>query len=237
MYTQVLEGVGFTAGASNPCVFHHHSRDIAIVVHGDDFTSLGTDAELDWYEAELQKSFEVKIRGRLGEGCTGPQEIRILNRIVSVNKNGLTYEADPRHGDLLSSSLGLTSDSSAATPGVKPIDRDANASKSDEPEIPSLDFTDPDKVIAAILMGKYDSDPAECAEALSSSDVHDEIIQCLNHGVDSGKRQEILSHTEPFEVTRFLTIAHSLNVQFCLVIQARQNARKRLAWKISQAPC
>ena len=97
------------------------------MVHGDGFTALGLDADLNWYEAELQKSFEIKIRGRLGEGCEGPQEIIILNRIVSANDKGLNYEADPRHGDLLSSSLWLTPESSAATPGVKPVDRDANA--------------------------------------------------------------------------------------------------------------
>ena len=34
-YTQVLEGLGFATGASNPCVFHNAERDIATVVHGD----------------------------------------------------------------------------------------------------------------------------------------------------------------------------------------------------------
>ena len=156
-YTQVLEGLGFTTGVSNPCVFHHPIRDIAIVVHGDDFTALGTDDDLNWYEGQLQQSFEIKIRGRLGEGCDGPQEIRILNRIVAVDADGLRYEADPRHGDLLSASLNLSSDSSAVTPGVKPVDRDANAVKSDEPNLPSLlDYSDPDRVITAILQGKFD---------------------------------------------------------------------------------
>ena len=41
---------------------------------------------------------------------------------------------------------------------MKPLDRDANASKDDEPNVPSLlDYTDPDKVIAAILMGNVES--------------------------------------------------------------------------------
>ena len=75
IYAQVLEGLGFDTGVSNPCISHHAERDISIVVHGDDFTALGTDADLDWYESALQKSSEIKIRGRLGEGCEGPQEI------------------------------------------------------------------------------------------------------------------------------------------------------------------
>ena len=46
-YTQVLEGIGFKTGVSNPCVFHHPVKDITIVVHGDDFTALGSDQALE----------------------------------------------------------------------------------------------------------------------------------------------------------------------------------------------
>ena len=167
-YTQVLEGIGFQTGVSNPCVFFHPARNISIVVHGDDFTALATDDQLDWYEDQLKKSFEIKIRGRLGEGCTGAQEIRILNRIVAVDELGLRYEADPRHGDLLFSSLDLSTGSSAATPGVKPVDRDANAEKSDEPEVPSLmDYSDPDSVIAAIVLGKYDASLSDAQDSMA----------------------------------------------------------------------
>ena len=156
-YTQVLEGMGFKAGLSNPCIFHHADRDISLVVHGDDFTALGNDDQLTWYEEELQKSFEVKLRGRLGEGCPGPQEIRILNRIVTIDEHGLQYEADPRHCDLLASSLSLSSSSHAATPGVKPVDRDEHAAKSEDPEHFNLeDYSDPDRMIAAICRGDSD---------------------------------------------------------------------------------
>ena len=135
---------------ADQCVFYHRVKDITIVVHGDDFTALGTDADLDWYEKALQESFEIKLRGRLGEGCSGPQEIRILNRVVSVDSNGLTYEADPRHGDLLMSSLNLNLSNSSATPGVKPHDRDDLAIKENEPGTPLPDYSNPDSAIAAI---------------------------------------------------------------------------------------
>ena len=104
------------------------------VVHGGDFTSMGVKSELDWLETEFAKHFELKIRGRLGEDCSGPQEIRILNRIVTLGADGLTYEADPRHVDLLSSSLGLTSANSVATPGVKDPNPDYDSQKENEPE-------------------------------------------------------------------------------------------------------
>jgi hypothetical protein len=124
------------------------------VVHGRDFEVLGTDADLDWYEKALQSSFEIELRGRLGEGCPGPQEIRILNRVVSVDSNGLTHEADPRHGDLLMSSLNRNLSNSSATPGVKPHDRDDLAIKEHEPETPLPDYSDPDSAIAAICAGQ-----------------------------------------------------------------------------------
>ena len=77
-------------------MFVYAGRDVAAVVHGDDFTAMGTDVELDLYTKEFEKVFEIKIRGRLGEGRID-QEIRILNRIVRITPNGVVYEADPRH--------------------------------------------------------------------------------------------------------------------------------------------
>ena len=100
-----MEHAGFVTGTANPCVFHHKARDITVVVLGDDFTALGTDNDLDWYENRLKANLEMKLRRRLGEGCTGPQKIIIINRVVAVSSAGLTYEADPRHTDILMSSL------------------------------------------------------------------------------------------------------------------------------------
>ena len=49
-------------------MFYHPEHNVQVVVHGDDFTALGTDEALDWYTAQLQAVFELKIRGRLGVG-------------------------------------------------------------------------------------------------------------------------------------------------------------------------
>ena len=131
-YRDSLEAMGFVSGVASPCCFSHKAKGISVVVHGDDFTALGSDEVLDWYEAELAKSFEIKIRGRLGEGCAGPQEIRILNRVVRITPDGLTYEADPRHAELLSESMGLTSANAVSTPGQKDPEPDYTAVKGDE---------------------------------------------------------------------------------------------------------
>ena len=124
------------------------SNQTSIVVHGDDLTALAGDEVLDWYESELMKSFEINIRGRLGIGCKAPQEIRILNRIVSVDEHGLNHDADPsRHTDLLMASMNLTSSNYSTTPGVKPVDRDELAIEEDNIDTSQLS---PDAAIAAI---------------------------------------------------------------------------------------
>ena len=134
-YRDALENMGFQSGKASPCCFYHPERNISIVVHGDDFTALGLDADLDYYETELAKNFELKIRGRLGEGCKGDNQIRILNRIVTLTPEGLTYEADPRHADLLCASMGLTDGAKAVlTPGLKEPEADYDAAKHHEDE-------------------------------------------------------------------------------------------------------
>ena len=82
--------MGFIQGRASPCCFWHPVWKIRVVVHGDDLTALGTPSMLDLYEAALQKSFEVKIRGRLGEHESDMKEIRVLNRILRITEGGLT---------------------------------------------------------------------------------------------------------------------------------------------------
>lgn len=57
------------------------------------------------------------MRGCIGEGCEGEYEIRILNRVITLTDKGLVYEADPRHCDLLKSSLNLSQANAACTLG------------------------------------------------------------------------------------------------------------------------
>ena len=99
-------------------------RGLRVVVHGDDFTCLGPRVEVRRYEDALAERFEIKRRGHIGEdeGCV--REIRILNRILRLTQDGLRYEADPRHAELLVKALDLTN--SADTPGVKAPSDDTN---------------------------------------------------------------------------------------------------------------
>ena len=105
-YLDFAREIGFTSGLASPCVFKHATRKIWLTVHGDDFSLLGSDADLDWFENKLQEEFEVKIRGRLGPGEEDMQSIRVLSRIIEWNPNGLWYEADQRHADIIVKELG-----------------------------------------------------------------------------------------------------------------------------------
>ena len=82
VYTETLVAMGFVQGKASSCCFWHPTWQIRVVVHGDDLTALGTPSSLDLYEAALRKSFEIKIRGRLGEHATrrlGEQATRQLS--------------------------------------------------------------------------------------------------------------------------------------------------------------
>lgn len=133
-YREALESIGFKSGVASPCCFFHPERKLSTVVHGDDITTLGVDSDLDWFREALGKSFELKVRGRVGEGVEGTNDMRILNRVVEMLPDGLTYEADPRHVELILNTLGLTSANAVMTPGIKETVADYSAIKVNESE-------------------------------------------------------------------------------------------------------
>ena len=52
------------------------------MVHGDDFTVLGYEEDLDWFRRVISDKYEFKFRGRMGPGEGDDKSIRILNRVV-----------------------------------------------------------------------------------------------------------------------------------------------------------
>lgn len=126
-YTNTLKEMGFKQGKSSNCVFRHDERNIDVVVHGDDFTILALDKDIDWCKEGLEEKYELKLRGVLGPGRDprDTTEITILNRVVKWGGQGIEYEADPRHAEIIIKQLGLREGKAAATPGTK-------ASKGDE---------------------------------------------------------------------------------------------------------
>ena len=89
-------------------------------MHGDDFTILGDTEQLDWFRNKIADRFEVKFRGRLGPETKDDKSIRILNRVITWTNEGIHYEADQRHAEIIVQQLGLTSASkSVNSPSTK----------------------------------------------------------------------------------------------------------------------
>ena len=100
--------LGVRRGQSTPCIFWHKEKGIRAVIHGDDFTLLGNSVALDWFRDKIQGKFEVKFRGRLGPDNGDNKSVRILNRIVTWTNEGIRYEADQRHAELIIRHMGLS---------------------------------------------------------------------------------------------------------------------------------
>ena len=145
VYTDALISMGFAQGKASPCCFYHDGWKVSIVVHGDDFTALGNDDGLSKWEAGMAKAFEVKLQGRLGPDPGDKKEVRILNRILRWSDDGISYEADPRHVELLSKALGLGECRKVTTPGAKlPYEDDEEEEKS--PDVPRMET-----MVAAVM--------------------------------------------------------------------------------------
>jgi len=132
-YTKVLRDIGFEVGKGSPCNFYHAQRKISMSVHGDDFTSTGPEQSLRWLDAQLRSAYEIKTKylgpdERLGH----LQEVRVLNRVIRWSEDGITYEADQRHSELIVADLGLEAAKGVTTPGSR--DDVAKAEEANEKE-------------------------------------------------------------------------------------------------------
>ena len=117
-----LVGLGFLGSAVFPCVFAHPSRDMLTLVHGDDYVTSGKSADLDWLQSELEKAYEIKST-RVGPKAE--RQGKVLNRILEYHGSEWTFEADPRHAELIVEQLGLQDSKSVTTAGIdEKIDED-----------------------------------------------------------------------------------------------------------------
>ena len=88
--------------ASRPlCLFKHSERQIVISVHGGDFAAAGPKVDLDLYEAEMNKHYELTTQPRLGPAPQGGKGAAVLNRIIRWCDHGLEYEVGPRQVEKL----------------------------------------------------------------------------------------------------------------------------------------
>ena len=81
-------------------------------MHGDDFCLAGCAADLLRVRRAIDKAFLLKDVGTLGWEKGDDKEIKILSRVVRIvaasggKEAGISYEADPRHAELLVAMLG-----------------------------------------------------------------------------------------------------------------------------------
>ena len=60
--------------------------------------------------------------------------MRILNRVITITKDGVQYEADPRHAELMIRNLSLGESTGVDAPGAKPTDWALEVGKEGAPE-------------------------------------------------------------------------------------------------------
>ena len=118
-YPGQLRSIGIIQGKATPRVFYHPQRRIRTMVHGDGQLSTGMAKELQWMRECLEKKYQVKTQ-ILGPNKEHTQQVKILNRVVTWNNNqGLIYEADPRHVELIIIQMELDQAKAVTIPGTK----------------------------------------------------------------------------------------------------------------------
>ena len=89
-------------------------------MHGDDFTFMGVQAELEKMRAKMEEWYEIKFRGIMGSGQGNISEIVILGRTLRWTNWGVEYEADSKHREILVEKMGLDDNANAVVgPAVR----------------------------------------------------------------------------------------------------------------------
>ena len=113
-YAATLEAAGFVKGSASPCHFYHPLRDLWIVVHGDDFFSVGEEEDQDYLREALATPYEIKTKRASADGPN--KSLRVLGRMISFTEEGLQVEADPQHAETAAAEVGLTEAKAVASP-------------------------------------------------------------------------------------------------------------------------
>ena len=81
------------------------------MVHGDDFTFSGRRKVLREIAEQLKETYELKVRGFMGDEPNDDKEITILNRTLRWTEEAFEYEADRKHVQEIVNYFGLREDS------------------------------------------------------------------------------------------------------------------------------
>ena len=89
-----------------------------MTVHGDDFTSSASTKTLEWLKKKFEAKFEVTAK-LLGPEVSQEREIRVLDRVIQWEADGLVYEPDQRHAEMIVREFGLEGAGGVRTPGTR----------------------------------------------------------------------------------------------------------------------
>jgi hypothetical protein len=117
-YSEKFESIGMVRGKSAKTVFYNSETGLRCVVHGDDFTFLGFEEDLQNVATQMQGWYDLKASGILGGKSDDLKEISILNRRLTWTGDVMTYEADIKHGEIICEELGLQRHSNGLTKSV-----------------------------------------------------------------------------------------------------------------------
>ena len=73
--------MGFVRGLASPRCYQHCYRDLACIVHGNDFDFVGPERELRWVQVRMEHVFLVKVIGQMGGDPEDLTELRVLKRL------------------------------------------------------------------------------------------------------------------------------------------------------------
>ena len=117
-YSDRLTEMGFVKSRVAPTVFYNKELKVRCVVHGDDFTFSGRRKVLLEIAEQLKETYELKIRGIMGDEPGDDKDIVILNRTLRWTEEGLEYRADDKHVREILKHFGLDENSKGLSAAV-----------------------------------------------------------------------------------------------------------------------
>ena len=175
-YSETLRQMGFVKGRSSSTVFWCPQTDDWLVVWSDDFTVLGRDMNLRLLAKQLSSRYSVKIRAVLGPDAEDDREVRILNRWLRWQNDGIKYEGDEHHVKTVIEGMGLLPNSKGVSETMYKEDdgeddtdelafEAARKFRSLAVVVNYMALDRPDLQFAASVLGRYMSRPTLKAQA------------------------------------------------------------------------
>ena len=106
---------GFRLGLSSKNPFHHKEHQVSGLTHGDDFVLTGPTKRLMEFDKEMKKVYPTKAQIII---FGSSESIKTLNRRLHWGREGIVYQHDPRHVDVLVREFGLENGNTVHTPAA-----------------------------------------------------------------------------------------------------------------------